>query len=194
LLLVEGTRRTVVSGVAFPLRSQARYVAQRVIRRLRRRAASQTSTAPEPDVRVRTMDIPPGDGRLTAAPLELDTAVRRALAILGGHSSPDAMAAQWQQGDRWWLVGERPLAVVRLGEGGSAPPPVRELVRLAGADTPVEALLGALARRIGRSVRADLPAERGGEPGVPVPVREAVLPWPDPEPERGSGSAATPAS
>lgn len=193
LLLVEAARRTLVSGVTFPLRSQARYAGRRVVRRLRRRAASQPSTVLDSAVGVRSVEVAPGNGGLPAAPLELDTACRRALAILGGYASPEAMASQWQQGDRWWLVGERPVAVARVGAVTSAPVPVRELVLLGAADGPVDPLLGALATRIGVAVRADLPAEAGGEPGVPIPVREGVLPWPVHEPRQDSGSAATPA-
>jgi Acetyltransferase (GNAT) domain len=178
LLLVEAARRTLVSGVTFPLRDQVRYVAPRAVRRLRRTLAVRAAAAPEPAPRVRRVQAAPGNGGLPVAPLELDTARRRALAILGGHASPEVMAAQWGEGDSWWLVGERPAAAVRLGPLAGAPVPVRELVLLDGPEEPVDRLLGALASRVGMAVGADLPAGEDGEPGTPIPVRQGVLPWP----------------
>ena len=178
LLLVEAARRTLVSGVTFPLRDQARYVGPRVVRRLRRQLAARTTAAPDPSPRVRHVQVAPGNGGLPVAPLELDTARRRALAILGGHASPEVMAEQWDEGDAWWLVGERPAAAIRLGAAGQAPARVRELVLLDGSQEPVDALLGALATGVGTTVEADLPAGPDGEPGAPIPVRQGVLPWP----------------
>jgi Acetyltransferase (GNAT) domain len=179
LLLVEAARRTVVSGVTFPVRRRARDLLPRAIRRLRR-AVTQKPRAPRrPPARARRLEVAPGPGTLPAARLELDPTRRRALAVLGGHPSPEAMAERWHDGDSWWLVGERPSALVRLGALGGAAVAALEMVLLEPGALPVEALLAAVATTVGATVEADLPAgEAEGEPGEPIPVREAVLPWP----------------
>jgi Acetyltransferase (GNAT) domain len=186
LLLVEAARRTIASGVTFPVRRRARDLLPRALRRLRRAASRRPAARPGPPVRARHLEVAPGSGTLPAAPLELDATGRRALAVLGGHASPEAMAERWHEGDSWWLVGERPSALVRLGTLGSAAVAALELVLLEPGVLPVEALL-AVATAVGATVKADLPAdclaepeagEADGQPGAPIPVHEAVLPWP----------------
>jgi len=180
LLLIEAARRTPVSGVTFPLRRQARDVLPRAVGRLRRRWEPRPAEPVPAAARVRRLRVAPAAGAaLAAAPLALDTARRRALAVLSGHASPEAMAKEWGDGDCWWLVGgEPPTALARLGPvaGGSAT--VRELVLLASRAQPVEALLVALATAVQAMVEADLPAAAEGGVGEPIPVREPVLPWP----------------
>jgi hypothetical protein len=187
LLLVEAARRTLVSGATFPARRRARDLLPRAIRRLRRAVTPRPPARPRPAARAHHLEVAPGSGTLPAAPLELDTTRRRALAVLGGHASPEAMAERWQQGDSWWLVGERPSALVRLGALGSAAVAALELVLLEAGALPVEALLAAVATTVGATVKADLPAgclaepgagEAEGESGDPIPVHQAVLPWP----------------
>jgi hypothetical protein len=187
LLLVEAARRTVVTGVTFPVRRRARDVLPRAVRRLRRGREPRPAEPPRPLARTRRLEVAPGAGTLPAAPLELDTARRRALAVLGGHASPEAMAAQWNEGDSWWLVGQPPAALVRLGAVVGALAAVLELVLLEPGALQVEALLGAVATAAGSTVTAELPAAclagpeaegAGGEPGTPIPVHRAVLPWP----------------
>jgi hypothetical protein len=187
LLLVEAARRTVVSGVTFPVRRRVRDVLPRAVRRLRRGRDREPAERPPPPARARRVEVAPGAGTIAAARLELDTAHRRALAVLGGHASPEAMAERWNQGDSWWLVGQPPAALVRLGTVVGAAAAVLELVLLEPGALPVEALLGAVAAAAGTTVTAELPADRlaepdgegaGGEPGTPIPVRHAVLPWP----------------
>jgi hypothetical protein len=146
-------------------------------------------------VRTRHVEVAPGAGTLPAAALELDTTRRRALAVVCGHASPEAMAERWNQGDSWWLVGEPPVALVRLGAVVGALAAALELVLLEPGALPVEPLLGAVATTVGATVTADLPeagvaapeagsadgeprAPQGKLPGTPIPVRQAVLPWP----------------
>jgi len=198
LLLVEAARRTVASGVTFPVRRRARDVLPRALRRLRRAATRRRPTAPPlPPERARHLEVAPGNGTLPAAPLELDTTHRRALAVLGGHASPEAMAERWHDDDSWWLVGERPSALVRLGALGSAAVAALELVLLEPGILPVEALLAAVATAAGATVKADLPAgEADGQPGTPIPVHEAVLPWPAsiPNPNQDAGAVQRPSA
>jgi CelD/BcsL family acetyltransferase involved in cellulose biosynthesis len=178
LLLVEAARRTMVSGVTFPLRRRANDVLPRARGRLRRRAGKAPDPRPPSGTR-RVEAAPDADAGLAATPLELDTALRRALAVLGGHVSPEAMSREWGDGDSWWLVGRPPKALVRLGAIVAAVAPVLELVLLEPDGVAVEAMLGTLAAAVGTSVRAELPADASdGGPGTPIPVRRAVLPWP----------------
>jgi hypothetical protein len=179
LLLVEAARRTVVSGVTFPVRRRVRDVLPRAVRRLRRGPDPRPAERPRPVARTRRIEVAPGAGTLPAAALELDTARRRALAVVGGHASPEAMAERWNEGDSWWLVGEPPAALVRLGAVVGALAAVLELVLLEPGVLPVESLPGAVATAAGTTVTAELPAEGvDGEPGTPIPVHRAVLPWP----------------
>jgi hypothetical protein len=179
LLLVEAARRTLVSGVTFPVRRQARDVLPRALRRLRRAAIRRPAGRPRLQASARRVEVPSRSGTLPAALLELDTSGRRVLAVLGGHASPEAMTEAWHEDDSWWLVGDRPSALVRLGALGSAAVAALELVLLEPDAPPVEALLAAVATAAGATVTADLPAgEADGRPGTPIPVHQAVLPWP----------------
>jgi Acetyltransferase (GNAT) domain len=184
LLLVEAARRTLVAGATFGLRSQARYLGPRVLGRVRRQLAARTTAAtPARQVAagVRRVEVAPDGATPAATPLELDTAHRRALAVLTGHASPEAMAGSWQEDDRWWLVGPGPAAAVRVGAAGAAPVTVRELLLLPAGEVTVEQALARVAAAIGVPVVADLPAgEAGGAPGVPIPVSRSLLPWPAP--------------
>jgi GNAT acetyltransferase-like protein len=181
LLVVDTARRTVVSGVTFPARREVRDLLPRALNRLRRLVRQRpVQPLPAPMPRARHVEVAPATGTLPATRLELDTARRRALAVLSGHSSPEAMAEQWQEGDSWWLVGDRPTALVRLGAVGSATMAALELVLLDGGARSLEALLAAVATAAGITVQADLPANGDGQPGAPIPVHEAVLPWPSP--------------
>jgi hypothetical protein len=198
LLLVEAARRTVASGVTFPVRRRARDLLPRALRRLRRAATRRRPTAPPlPPECARHLEVAPGNDTLPAAPLELDTTHRRALAVLGGHASPEAMAERWHDDDSWWLVGERPSALVRLGALGSAAVAALELVLLEPGILPVEALLAGVGTTAGATVKADLPAgEADGQPGTPIPVHEAVLPWPAsiPNPNQDAGAVQRPSA
>jgi CelD/BcsL family acetyltransferase involved in cellulose biosynthesis len=183
LLLIEAVRRTQVSGVTFPVRRQVRYLAPRVVARARRKLAGRgAETPPSPAPRVRRVRAAPGDGGLPAAPLELDTAHRRALAALTGHASPEAMAQSWRDGDRWWLVGSgQPVAAVRVAAATDGPVDVRELLLLPPGGVPVEEVLAAVAGAVAAPVVAELPTEAAdGSMGEPIPVGAAVLPWPSP--------------
>jgi hypothetical protein len=188
LLIVEAARRTLVAGTSFPLRRRVRSLALGAASRARALAGRRLARpASPPAVPARVLDVPPADPALPASPLEPDVAVLRFLAVAGGHRSPEVMARTWPEGDRWWRVGEEPAALLRLGEAGPGPPPVREVV-LVGADADrVEELVGALAAALGRPVRAALPADgpagdgaagQAGGRGGPIPVHRALLPWP----------------
>jgi Acetyltransferase (GNAT) domain len=197
LLIVEAARRTLVSGASFPVRRQARSLSQaatgRAFAAVRRRLARrrQARSAAAAAGRARVVDVPPLGRAPSADRLEPDVAVLRFLAVAGGHASPEAMARTWPAGDAWWAVGEAPAALLRLGAGGDGPPTVREVVLVRPDAPPVEELAGAVAAALGAPVRVALAAAAGGPPGPggrgePVPVREAVLPWP-----AGAGRAAS---
>jgi hypothetical protein len=110
--------------------------------------------------------------------------VRRFLAAVTGHHSPDAMAEQWAPGDSGWRVGDRPLALVRLGTA-DGPRPVREIVLFeAGADAgrseQVHKVLAALAGGLTAPVRAELASDDpAAAPATPIPIAPALLPWPE---------------
>jgi len=192
IVAVEAARRTVVSGVSFPVRRQLRHVAPRVAGRVRRRvgrlrrraaAAHRPRTGP-----ARAVELAPGPRPVPAAPLDLDPSTRRFLAVAGGHPNPTAMTRGWQPADTWWRVGAEPVALVRLGRTGPRRV-VREVVLLRDDDTPLPAVLAGLAATIGAPLAADLPAEHGhaGRPTnrPPITVQRAVLDWPP----QGLGSA-----
>jgi CelD/BcsL family acetyltransferase involved in cellulose biosynthesis len=188
---VEAARRTVVSGVTFPVRRQVRYVAPRVAGRVRRRvgrlrrlaaAARRRRTGP-----ARAVEIAPGPRPLPAEPLGLDQSMRRFLAVAGGHPNPTTMTRGWQQADTWWRVGAEPVALVRLGSTGDRRV-VREVVLLRD-DVPLTEVLAGLGATIGASLAADLPSEHGHGGShtnrPPIAVQRAVLDWP----RQGLGSA-----
>jgi hypothetical protein len=177
LLIVEAARRTLASGVSFPVRRRVRAVGQAATGRARtwvRRARKRRPSRAPSDVRV--VEVSPAS---TPRPprvrrLEPDVPLLRFLAVAGGHRSPEAMARTWPAGDGWWRVGED--ALLRVGDGAGGPAPAREVVLLRDGEVEVEGLLGALAAALGAPVRARLP----------VPVHRAVLPWPA---RRGAGGA-----
>ena len=168
LLLVEAVRRTQVSGVTFPVRRQVRYLAPRVVARVRRKLAGKGAEAREgPASRSSRAEASPAGDGLPAALIELDTAHRRALAALTGHTSPEAMVQSWQEGDRWWLVGAgQPVAAARVAAPGDGAVEVRELLLFPPGGTPVEQVLAAVATAVAAPVVAE------------VPATQAVLPWP----------------
>ena len=185
ILELEATRRTVLSGISFPVRRQLRYLAPRVagrarrrIRRLGRRAAATRRPRPGP---ARAVELAPGPQPLPAQPLTLDPSMRRFLAVAGGHPNPTAMASGWQPTDRWWRVGAEPVALVRLG-GTPERPVVREVVLLRDDHPPLTQVLAGLGATIAAPLTADLPPEHspGGHPTnrPPIPVQRPTLPWP----------------
>jgi Acetyltransferase (GNAT) domain len=84
LVRLEAARRTLVAGATFPLRRELRAlhpVAARA-RILGRRAAARLRPQTRPQrPRVRRLEIQPGTPTLPVATLELDTPVRRFLAV-----------------------------------------------------------------------------------------------------------------
>jgi hypothetical protein len=190
---VEAARRTVVSGVTFPVRRQLRYLAPRVAGRVQRRArrlgrragaARRRRAAP-----ARAVEIAPGLRPLPAEPLALDQSMRRFLAVAGGHPNPTAMTRGWQPTDTWWRVGAEPVALVRLGGTGDRRV-VREVVLLRDDHAPLTEVLAGLGATIGAPLAADLPSEHGhgGSPTdrPPIAVQRAALHWP----RQGLGSPA----
>ena len=185
LVRLEAARRTLVAGTAFPLRREFRalHPAATPARTLGRRVAARLRPPTRRErPRVRRLEIQPGPPTLPVATLELDTPVRRFLAVAGGHASPEAMARRWAKGDSWWRVGDGPEAFVRLGAGGRAGRrPLREAVLLDTGALTVEALVDALAAEVKAAVFADLPADArsaGAVPGRPADLYRPVLPWP----------------
>jgi hypothetical protein len=175
LVRLEAARCTLVAGTAFPLRREFRafHPAATPARTLGRRVAARLRPPTRRErPRVRRLEIQPGPPTLPVATLELDTPVRRFLAVAGGHASPEAMARRWAKGDSWWWVGDGPEAFVRLGAGGRAGRrPLREAVLLDTGALTVEALVDALAAEVKAAVFADLPADArsaGAVPGRPA--------------------------
>ena len=170
LLVTDAVRRTVVSGVSLPLRTEARRVKAGVTARLRarvRRRRGASDTAPPPDRRMRI--APVVGGAMPARPLEVDPAVTRYLATAFGAASTQAVTESWAEGDTWWQVGTAPNALVRVSRDGV----VRDLVKVENR------------MRMGRVVAA-VAAARGAaltvlldEQDRPVGVRRAPLPWPE---------------
>jgi hypothetical protein len=195
IVILEAVRRTLVSGATFPVRRQARYVVPAVAFRARRKLHGLRSAAParQPDA-VRTVEVAPGGGEQPVTELELGASVRRVLAAVTGHHSPDAMAGTWAPGDSWWRVGDRPEALVRLGAATAGARPVREIVLFEAAHGQVQEVLASLATAIAGPLRADLvTAEPAGTTATPIPVMRALLPWPDRanEPWRGRDPAGS---
>ena len=190
IVVLEAARRTLVSGATFPVRRQVRFVAPAVALRARRKLAglrpAAQAVAADPG---RAVEVAPGDGGTAVAELELDASARRFLAAVTGHHSPDAMAAGWAEGDTWWRVGDRPLALARVGatDGDGAARPARELVLFEAADGQVGQVLSALAGGLGAPLEA--PAVTVGRALLPWPQRDAD-PWRAPahEPARATGA------
>jgi CelD/BcsL family acetyltransferase involved in cellulose biosynthesis len=188
IVILEAARRTLVSGATFPVRRQARYVVPAVAFRVQRRLRGLRPAVPDRRVaRARPVEVPPPDGgdQAPVVELELDASMRRFLAAVTGHHSPDAMAERWAPGDSWWRVGSRPLALVRLGTADGPARQVRELVLFeAGADAArseqVDKVLAALASGLAAPVRAELASDDpAAAPATPIPVACALLPWPE---------------
>jgi hypothetical protein len=195
ILMLEAARRTLVSGVSFPVARESRRLGRGAAFRLRARLRSPGSggrSGPRQPGPARPVKASPGPPGPPVAPLELDPGLRRFLAVAGGHASPEAMAKRWTEKDTWWRVGERPRALVRLGPPHSGPRPVREIVLLPGVEDDVREVLAGVAGAVGEPVVADLPAteteaeaEEEDAGGFARLVR-SVVPWPAraPAPER----------
>jgi Acetyltransferase (GNAT) domain len=133
IVMLEASRRTLVSGVSFPVAHTSRRLGRGVAYRLRARRRAPASRPPAGRGQagpVQAIAASPGEPGPSVAPLELDPGVRRFLAVAGGHPSPEAMAARWAERDSWWRVGDEPQASVRLGPPHSGRRPVREIVLL----------------------------------------------------------------
>jgi CelD/BcsL family acetyltransferase involved in cellulose biosynthesis len=192
MVQLEAVRPSVVSGVTFPLRRQARYLAPAVTARVRRRLRHLRAATPAGlrPWRVSGVEVAPGPAGPPTAPLPLDASVRRFLAAVTGHHSPDAMAGRWAPGDGWWRVGAPPVALARVGAAAPGRArPVREVVLFGVGDAGQDRLavgpvLAALAAGLAGPVRAGLAGD--GLPGAatralsePTLVSRAPLPWPD---------------
>jgi CelD/BcsL family acetyltransferase involved in cellulose biosynthesis len=176
IVVLEAARRTLVSGVSFPVRRQARFVAPAVALRVRRKLAGLRPEAAEapPPAAGPAVEVAPGDGAEPVAELALDASVRRFLAAVCGQHSPDAMAAGWAEGDGWWRVGDGPAALARVGAAEGPARPVREVVLFEAAEGRLREVLAALAAGLGAPVTAPPAADGGPGPAV----TRALLPWP----------------
>jgi CelD/BcsL family acetyltransferase involved in cellulose biosynthesis len=188
IVILEAVRRTLVSGATFPVQRQARYVLPAVAFRVRRKLSSLRPAGPAGHDAARTVEVAPGGGEEAVTELELGASFRRLLAAVTGHHSPDAMASTWPPGDSWWRVGDRPRALVRLGAptATSEARPVREIVLFQATSDQVQEVLAAVATAVGGPVRADLTAaedaaEDAAGAATPIPVTQAMLPWPERE-------------
>lgn len=193
LVQLEAARRTLVSGVTFPLRRETRALLRRAARG-RTIGRSMVRRLRLPDragrSRVRRLSSRLGPAVLPVAALELDGPMRRFLAVAGRHPSPEAMARRWVEGDSWWRVGDRPEAIARVGAAaGPEGRPLREVIMVSADADRIEALMDALAAGVGATVWADLPVgpgTAGAAPGRPIEIHQTVLPWP-----RRAASAAS---
>jgi hypothetical protein len=180
ILMLEATRRTLVSGVSFPVAHRSRRLGRGVAYRLRSRL--RTTAPPRLAARrrpkpARSIVASPGEAGPSVTRLELDAGLRRFLAVAGGHPSPEAMAQRWTEHDSWWLVGEEPRALVRLGPPQPGPRPVREIVLLPGSgDEQVPEVLAGTASAVGEPVVADLLDEE--DDGGFARLYRSAVPWP----------------
>jgi hypothetical protein len=160
-------------------------VAPRARRKLAGLRPSAPATAADPG---RAVQVASGDGGQPVAELELDASVRRFLAAVTGHHSPDAMAGAWAEGDSWWRVGNGPTALARVGNGNGdgAARPVREVVLFEAADGDVGPVLASLAGGLDAALQA--PQVTVGRALLPWPRRDAD-PWRPPSP--GTAEATT---
>jgi Acetyltransferase (GNAT) domain len=199
IVILEAARRTLVSGVSYPLRRQARYVVPAVTFRVKRKLRGlRPAAVTRPAAGARTVEVAPGGGHGPVAELQLDASLRRFLAAVTGQHSPDAMAGQWLPGDTWWRVGDGPLALARLGPAERSARPVRELVLFDGAGDRIGEVLTTLANGLDVPVRAELAGDdHRAATATPTPVTHALLPWPerDADPWRvGQPAASRPAA
>ncbi|HHN75356.1 MAG TPA: GNAT family N-acetyltransferase, partial [Acidobacteria bacterium] len=189
LLVITAARRSLVTGLALPLRGTARKTARRTVHLARKvgakvgpaRSLPRSSTPGEPTP-VRSLVITPtaDDAPCPIERLAPSTSTELFLAVAGGWPSPRAMKAGWQEEDTWWLVGRGPRAAIRLGRADAEgePLPVREIVHFEASGASAEALLGNLSGALGRSLLVHLPSEDGSDFGTPVRIHHALLPWP----------------
>jgi hypothetical protein len=181
LLIVEAARHTLVSGASLPLRRHARVARRAAAGRLiaLARQARARARSSETGTVVREVTLPPAQGSLAVVEVELDGPRRRFLAVAGGHRSPEAMASTWSTQDRWWQVGPQPLALIRVTPSHPGTLRAREVVLVAAAPHQLQDLLQALAAGLEATLQAALPASNGqGQPGQPIPIHQAPLPWP----------------
>jgi hypothetical protein len=170
LLVTDAVRRTVVSGVTLPLRTESRRIKAGVTARLRARAGRRREAgveAPPPDRRMRI--APAVGGEMPARPLEVDAAVTRYLATALGAPSTQAVSETWAEGDTWWQVGSAPNALVRVSRDGV----VRDLIKVENG-ARIGAVMAAVAGALGKQLTVLL-----DERDRPLRVRRAPLPWPD---------------
>jgi hypothetical protein len=167
-------------SVVAPVAGEPRRVASAAHRRLRaavaRRSGRVRATGPVP---VRTVRVDPGPAPKTAVvAVTPDGELLRFLAVAGTHPSSEAMTGRWAAGDRWFRVGERPRALVRLGAAADGHPrPVREVVHLAPG-----ASLGNVVSELATGLCVPLllttPADDGSGGERPVEEHVPPLPWP----------------
>ncbi len=181
LLSLEAAKKSLVTGITFPLKRQLRRAARRARRYLpngKKNASDGPATTPARPTR--SLTTGPGGDPIPASPLKLDAVTKRYLAVAGGFRGTDDMAEHWEEGDSWWRIGETPTALIRLGGEDATPRVVREIVLLDdNAKDRVDTIIGSLASETGGELTADLPAMNGeGTPGEPIKVYQSVLPWP----------------
>jgi hypothetical protein len=183
LLEVDAVRRSVVAGVTLRARQEARRVAPAMRARAQVkwrtwREQRAASAGGQPN-QVRRTVVTGGDMGWPGFRLDdADPALRRYLAIAAGQSSPEATAEKWADGDSWWLLGDAPVALARVGsDPGRSEPVLREVVRLDPVVT-VESAAASLATAMAGPVTLLVADDAGGETGMPVVVRTPPLPWP----------------
>ena len=175
-------RRTVVTGVTFPLRCRLRHATRAALARARAplarwRPAASLTWRP---LRLREVVACPeaaGAAGLAAAPFDRDGPLRRYLAVATGRPSTQALDRAAAPGDTWWQVRRAdpgggpdgqaaPVVLVRLAApAGGRPCPVREVVLVHPA-ADLERALAAVAAAVGGLVRALLPASGTGGEGT----------------------------
>ena len=183
LLLLEAVKKTVLSPLLFPLRRQLR----RLQRARRARQTDQRWQKPEEtasaETHTRTVTAEGKAAGYSISPLEIDKTIELYLSVSGRHRGLKQMTDLWSEGDSWWQIGdyqsgELPIALVRLGSDAETPRLVREIILVAGEAETIDGVIESLATGVGSPVTAVLPDEQG-EAGIPIPVHEAILPWPE---------------
>ncbi len=165
LAVLEARRGARVGGLGRDLARAARGLARRVAG-----GAGGKGRAPGPPAVHAPVPWPApdaGDGEpLPVAPLSPGPREEILLAVAAGAPSPKRLREGWEDGDRWLAVGSPPVALLRIGAGGT----VREVVLGPGGE-PSAASLAPLARALAAAGEAVSPP-----PGGAVAV--SVSPFP----------------
>ncbi len=179
LLVLRAHRRTLISRLTFPIQRAVRHTARKA-----RQLGNKLGKHKKAPLRSRTTEratkvvYSPG-GDFLAVPTDITPPLDLLLAVAGAHKSPKAMRESWQKEDGWWLVGNQPLAAVRVGQKGEhTHRPVRETILFQGQNHSLEDLLGPVARDLDETLEAWIASPAGEQTVKALRVIHCPLPWP----------------